>query len=353
MILTASTKKVATDLVEKKLEAAARNRILYSAVKLFATGYTPPGQRKLGDFNGSGVIVNVETRNNKKVVTILSAMHNVMSWSQTKAIPNNDLIGKFAAATTIKWVKSDAAFNSEPKGETNKAPVPGTQITDQCGQRNLCFYDLLVLECEDEALYDFAYENVFAKAEDTIGGEANAICGQSGVAESRLLKRAQYDYLQLGYGKITEARTKQKIDKDTKKLVAPTIPDDTYVATAAQAAGMEEYHLHYRLTSLKSEQFASAFDQTTALPKPNNQAAPTYQEYVHALLHTGKTTNTSAPGDSGGPMYAINKDDPSKLFLLGITSGADMQLAKKPAYVAFKNCVSTSVGPYMRTKRPQ
>lgn len=345
MILTPTTKKLATDFVEKKLAAAARNRILYSTVKLYAKGYKPPdADRALGDFQGSGVIVNINAAQNKKLVTILTAMHNVMSWSKTDDVPGNNLIAQFAAATTIKWVKSNAAFNSEPTGTTTKKPVVAAQVAGLCGDRSNCFYDLLVLECDDKDLYDFAYENVFARQDNTLGAEAKAIWDY----RNSILDQKENFYVQLGYGVTKEERTKVEYDKTTKKLIEPTDNKKVIKANSTVSMGdMTDHRLQYRLTAPKFAQFKSAYDQTA---DPEKTTTPAFMEYAEAIIHTGKPSTTSAPGDSGGPIYAIYKEDLSP-YLLGVTSGADMGSAQIPPCLVFRNCVSTSVIPYMQTKK--
>ena len=44
----------------------------------------------------------------------------------------------------------------------------------------------------------------------------------------------------------------------------------------------------------------------------------------------GRTDGTTAPSDSGGPLYAVDKTTMTDVFLLGVHTGEDMEAAPKP-----------------------
>lgn len=356
MILTKVRKETATGFVENnpqtkeanRLPTEMRKRILNSVVRLKGTN------TKNEVFNGSGVIINAKTvDNNKYKVIILTALHNVSVWGGKDApdIPDKDTIKAFTDKVKVWYGKNDLLFNSDPNGSA--AVTPGTQIGNLCGERKDCYYDLLVLESADKALFTFAKESVFGNKEDTIIQEAKEFPAKF----EHLLNRRRFVYVQLGFGKGVDARPQYSLANDgkvvgkKKQVNNKEVLDELPAKAELDTGKMSDYHLHYRLTlPLSQEKSESAYDL-----KPKEGQSPTYLEYVKPILITGTKISTTAKGDSGGPLYAINRviekigDNEykkfTKAYLMGVTSGADMQVAKKisPLYI---NCVSTSVAPY-------
>ncbi len=359
MILTKERVDHATGFVENipvqrgHLDPNVKKRILNSAVRL-------KGSNASNDvFNGSGVIVNAKSLGSSKYkVTILTAMHNVAVWGGKNApdIPDTNAIKSFTERVKVWYGKGDLIFNTDPNGT---APVsPGSQIGNLCGTRPNCYYDLLVLESGEKALFDYAKAFVFGDQEDTIVQEAKDFPSNF----ESLLDRERYVYVQLGFGKTTSKRQKYKIGND-KKLIAETttvkdritrqdktVPYEV-AANCPNDVKMTDLQLHYRLTvPLSSKKSGSAYD---LIPKVGQ--VPTYLEYVNPILIKGSPISTTAPGDSGGPLWAINRKlekigdrqypKYTKAYLIGVTSGGDMQLAAKLSPL-YDNCVSTSVAPY-------
>jgi hypothetical protein len=101
--------------------------------------------------------------------------------------------------------------------------------------------------------------------------------------------------------------------------------------------------LQYRLATPVFKKSKSAFDQVAG-----EGEEPAYDEYANAILLHGYQSGCTATGDSGGPLYAVDKKFEG-VYLLGVTTGSDVMEAKTVSKKVFRNDVSTSIAPYFNS----
>ena len=359
MILTAERKIKSVGFVENSpantdaskvhLPDATRKRILNSAVKLFATA-DDPKDKDSPNVNASGVIFSVEGNN----VKILTALHNILMWKKLSAPPQDwsTVLTDFGAKMTVYYGNGDLTFNSEVltnkcKKAQNKDPitvtvplVPGVTACVST-MKSPSMYDLALITCADSSFAAYAKNSVLGadfKFQEQLTG---LISG----TEATLKKK--HVCVQLGYGVLKETRTRLSYHAKSKKLVQVNDQKPNPVTQESeQGAGMTAYHLHYRATVLKNAESTCVFNLETAAGE-----APSYMGYSDAFV-VSANGGTSAPGDSGGPLYIIDATDMTKAFLLGVTTGSDMEAAETPPAGVFVNDISTSVLPYFESLKP-
>ena len=336
MLLTKANKDAATSLVEnspvntKPFPLTTKKRILNSAVKLYGSN-----KAKNNVFTGSGVIVNVDNAS----VTILTALHNLEIWAGLSGPLTNwgTYPDDFAAVMKIGYGKADLTFNAAPTGmaKPSGASVPALNV---CDVRQNCIYDLMVLTSTDYDFRTYAKASVFNNAQNTIKQDAAQIVNSF----DSLLNVADYHYIQLGYGKIKDDRYKEYLDQSGNIKKSPVIWK--YCEGGFQ---ITDKNLHYRLATPNFKKARGYYQQ-----RSDAGQAPSYIEYPEALSLMGKVESTTGEGDSGGPLYAVDKSTLTRVYLLGVTTGADMEAATKPNSWTFKNVISTSVVPYMSALLP-
>ena len=313
-----------------------------------------------GNFQASGVIFNVV--NNK--VQILTAAHNLMFWGGLKVPPNDwdALAGQFAAVCKIRYNPKDGKFNgavgdplARPNGNNDGIAV--SQVVNKCNSQDrnaTCYYDLAVITCVDTNLANFA--KTFLGNNYALGPTAEyAATNQGG-----FLNTKKYMYFQLGYGKTTDTRKPQTLGKDDegKVIVKFGVAEDV---KCGEGAGMDAHHLHYRVAKPLNAGYACFYDQVAA-----NTEAPAYSANCAAIEFRASKNNSTAEGDSGGPVYAIEYTEEEtedeegevtntvtykKATLLGLTTGSDMMAGKEPPGITYFNDISTSVIPYLKTRQ--
>jgi hypothetical protein len=341
MLLTKANKEAAISMVEgdkSSFPESTKKRLLNSAVKLYGSG------KNGGGFSGSGVIFNLD----QNKVTILTAAHNVQIWA-TPDDPADDwdtYASGFAEAMTIGYGKDkDMTFNAAPTGNApknkNSASAPPTQ--EDCTDQEKCLYDLLVITSTDNGLRTYARNFVFGgKSFNDIATqvqqEAKMIINSAEV----LLDATLYYYIQLGYGLITDTREKQKKAANGKIEVIQAI-----TKSCQAEANMTAHNLHYRLTNPSFKEFNTYYNQSADAGQ-----APVYEMFPTVVSLKGKAASSTAKGDSGGPLYVVEEKNPANVYLLGVTTGADMESARQPCHYVFKNVITTSVKPYLKSLFP-
>ncbi len=353
MLLTVQSKNAATALVEgveerqrgrdwvwepvaanvTRFPDATRRRVLNSAIRIYGSD-----RARRGTFTGSGVIFHVD----QGKTYILTAAHNLTMWAEIQGLPANwnDYVGDFGRAMTIAYGSDrDMRFNLAPLGNSDKtrnvAQAPPLQT--ECGGRGNCLYDLLMIESSDAQLRAYAQNFVFGgmsfkNIADLVKSEASTVANQL----SDLLDWKFYYHVQLGYGTTTD-------DRDRESIVNGLITKTTVRKACQNGTNITRNNLQYRVTTPSFKVTRSVFNQEA----PAGQA-PRYGEFPNAICLRGPMSSTTASGDSGGPLYAVSRDF-SDVYLLGVTTGADMWPAQGVSRWVFRSAISTSVAPYLRT----
>lgn len=324
MILSQAAYDAAVALVEGEdpLPELTRKRILNSSVELMGTGLN-------GDlFYGSGVIVNA----NPTRVTVLTALHNVAKWAKD-AEGWTDMLDEFAASIYINFApdKKDMTFNGTVPRRAKLATA--TTIHESNDPSN--YYDLLVLTSNDFEFKKYAGASVFDGVENTLPREA-ALITQT---YQSLLNIKWFHHVQCGYGKTYDTRSAEKIDYKTRKIVKGR----AVTKRKEQTVNMQEDKLHYRVTSPLTRNPPRDY----YLQQANEGERPRYLVCQSAHAFTARDRNTTGVGDSGGPIWAIDKGSRTHVYLIGVTTGVDMLPSPKPAEQIFRTAIVTSTLPFM------
>jgi hypothetical protein len=350
MLLTIANREVAKGLVENAAEDDERNtphfpdpirkRILNSTIKL--NGASKSGTSA---FNASGAIFTTLDGS----VTILSAAHNLLIWGGVSEPPKNwsALEEGFAKKVKIKFgsgssQESDMRFDVDPTGSSPIASVTVCRIDGLCRDAD-CMYDVVVIKSRHAGLLTFARNSVFGGlADDAIARKTKAEAPEIINRSSVLLDSRKHFHVQLGYGDIADTRYSDITD-DLGKIVRTVIGPKSYQNTRGAAPWLHKHRLHYRIASPSYTDAQSYYNQTAETGED-----PAYSETPNAISLVGRLSSTTAPGDSGGPLYAVDKKM-ENVYLLGVTTGADMFPAKKASKYVFRNVISTSIAPYLKT----
>lgn len=333
MILSNQAFTVSTTMFAE-FPQALRELMIKSTVKL-----------DTGKLKASGVIFNV--KNN--LVEILTAAHNILlNHDKKQRLPPNNWTEwskEYCSGLTVRYNPAGLTFNGAPSAQVayNKnsgnitVAVPNVDVG--CQNQADCYYDLAVITCTDN---DFA---TFAKT--FLGNEYDLSAAAKKATENETFLKLKLDgateyfhsghkHFQLGYGKTTESRFPLSISQQKIAM------GDAVVKTSGVAANaMAEYNLHYRLTKPKADAYSCFYDQIAEKDK-----APAYCKNCAAFELDGDATSTSAEGDSGGPIYAIQYDNEKiinpqtkeiirrtitfgEATLIGLTTGSDMETAKQ------------------------
>jgi hypothetical protein len=357
MILSKAEFLNATQLIESKPEppkkgfpfpAPIKRRILNSTVKL--TG---------GQLNGSGVIFNVKADS----VSIVTAAHNAYLFKGLKKPPNdwNSVLGGqngFIKKVNIWFGADDLKFDSATTGSApiSEAFIPTPPGT--CENRQGCLYDLMIVRSKDDSLRKYAVEKVFGgtwsndantlKAEiDKINATVKAEATVVKDKPTSLLVKKSYYFVQLGFGEIGDKRTEYLVytapnDPNIGKIRKKTVLNK---AGCAGEVTVHRLNLQYRLTAPLNLEIQSMFNHDGG--EEVGQLA-TFEENVSGISILGSRSSSSAPGDSGGPLYAVDKKY-GAVYLIGVTCGADLKPSKKIGR-PYSNCVAVSVAPYWKDK---
>ena len=329
MILSQATYEAAIGFVENKdppdgvyLPEWTRKRILNSTVQLNGTNRGGDGT-----FIGSGAIINV----NPDGVTILTALHNVSTWAEGVA-GWQDMLDAFGEKVKIYYSGKDLTFN----GTAGKIALIDSVASFGGSNTPTNYYDLLVVTSSDRALKAYAREFVFNNADDTIKKEARFIAG----SYASLLNMRKYHYVQCGYGKKSDTRNCEILSKARPPRIVVT---KTITKASQDTVEMTANQLHYRRTNPANKDAPTNYYNQEA----GDGALPRYKTFQSALWFSGREMSTTAEGDSGGPLYAIDRATRTKAYLIGVTTGADMYPKPQPTRAVFRNTILTATRDYM------
>jgi hypothetical protein len=358
MLLTLDNGDAAKVLFEKPAEEEQNNtsqfpglirkRILNSTIKL--TGSSSGSSTRKGGFIASGAIFTVE----RGSVTILSAAHNLMVWGGVSKPPTNwkTLEDGFMNEVNIRFGSGssqdkDMTFDTDPTGTAPIHSVTvckiGPPLEAPCGSRAGCVYDVVVIKSRHAGLVTFAKKLVFNDLDyDDIAKKTRAEATEVITRTSVLLDLRQYYHIQLGYGAISETRYGDTTD-DSGKIVKKKVGPKSCEPRKSGVPWVHKHCLHYRIARPSNKEVQSYFNQDS-----DEGEDPAYSEWPSAISLSGLCGSTTAPGDSGGPLYAVDKKM-ANVYLLGVTTGVDMYPTKKISNRAFRNVLSTSIAPYLKT----
>lgn len=277
--------------------------VLNSVVKL--TGQIPTSGGG-SYFTGSGVIFHVDDLG---TVWIASALHNLWIFAGEAARPTNDpsnYTDSFQQHITILYGPNPEAFGANT---TSRAQI--AEIIINTSETGGWQYDVMIIKSADAALLTFAQDNLIYALPSSYQGDQGYFYDAK-----KYLARGNLIFLQAGYG--------------------------TTRGGAMDSGGP----LQYRFVQPSVNALADLFYDV--------HANKTYDIYSSGIQLGANANDTTAPGDSGGPLIAVlNNKGNFVFFLIGVTTGADMVLAPSSRTVAkggkqssVTNNFSTSLTPF-------
>jgi hypothetical protein len=252
------------------------------------------------DFTGSGVIAYVS----EGTTTIVTAKHNLTTLAEVKDPPpwDDDLVAQFIKNVKILW-DGNMEFNKEPKicaKISDAIPVKPNPSQPWA-------YDVMILKSTDPNLVLHAsLWSVYSKRDDPNNLiDLGFLCNQKLYLAKKDHKDNPQLFIQTGYG---FAREEAEDGKKTKMPAQSVLGDNI--------GG----RLQFRTCEPKANKTVQVYAQRD---KPSTD----YDTYVDAIQLTADSTSSSAPGDSGGPLFVVTGP---RLFLIGTSYGADLSTAKEP-----------------------
>lgn len=310
MILSKAT-ETASVAALARMPSFLRTLIQNSSVKL-------EGSHGRVRFNGSGAILFRDATN----TWIVTAKHNLYILNDNTDAPPWDeaLVTRFRDSIRI-YYDGPMAYGKEPARVANiTSIVPIPKDTARPWD-----YDVMILKSTDGPLREFATINAVGNPFDRTRDDYAEIWKDREylTTAGQYLERRGQHFLQTGYGRITES-FEVRVKKKTETIVIPPAPSEGE-ARAGNALGA----LQFRTTMPMATATTTVYSQrgrTTA-----------YDRFDQAFQVTANENSSTAPGDSGGPLFAVREhvdSDPSKsfwrLYLIGVTTGADMATAATP-----------------------
>ena len=293
-------------------QSQANLYIMNSSVRLFGNSLTQ------SDFTGSGVMAYSA----KGETTIVTAKHNLSTFGDLTdpATMDTSLIDAFKNKIRIYW-DAPMEFNLRPKrsaGISEIIPIiPDAQRPWE--------YDVIILKSRDPDLAIRAqiwsvYSPSYNPLDSIYLSDQRQYLGRKDKA-----KRDQL-FIQTGFGAVRE---KAEDGKNTVMPVAKNIGENT------------EGCLQFRVCEPKAEETVTVYAERTKRP-------PNYDAVTHAIQLSADATNSTAPGDSGGPLFVVSGFGTARLrlYLIGTSYGADLSTAQErcpPRGELRVNNISTSL----------
>lgn len=314
MIMTEANEALFKSAVSN-LPAPIQTGLQNASVRL--SGKTSGGQT----FTGSAVILYSDGTD----VVLATAKHNLYVFAGQFDPPawSDDLVNSFRANVNVVYDNS-MSFGTMP---TRTAALSGAFPVDAGGQPRSNYnqarwlYDVMILKSNDQNLMQFAANNHVV--DNPIDGADRGFVQKPG---DYLRRGNQTVFIQTGYGNVRDTVG------DVKKITLPQ--------PVNKAGSAKDGSLQYRTTLPSGTAPVTVFNQ-----KETNKQQ--YTQFDQAIQLTADPTSSTAPGDSGGPLFvATYVRNAWRLYLIGITTGSDMAVAeepcpKPPALVA--NNVATSL----------
>jgi len=247
---------------------------------------------------GSGVILAVDAT----TVYVLSAKHVLYTLSGLTS-PGTKKPSDFNNATFLNTLQigyQPAALLGAPAATATVTSLNFTGNDDQTW-----LYDIVIFESTDAAFLAFAQANLFITAPLKKTYAALLAVKQKGC---EALNTQLYEFFQLGYG-------------DGRDTDVP----------ATKGTGYTDYAGKFQCKISRPD--AKTPEDNFFDIDPNLQPAQ-WPLSNQICKMTADVTNSTGPGDSGGPLFSRLKGDKNKFYLVGVTSGAnffaDPGLKNKP-----------------------
>jgi hypothetical protein len=238
---------------------------------------------------GSGVILAADTT----TAYVLTAKHLLYTLSGLKS-PDTKKPSDFNNTTFLEKVQigyTTAALEGAP---TLTAPVTGLNFTgsdDQTWQ-----YDIMIMESTDATFRTFVLANRFVRLAMKQTYDILLSVKRTGC---EALNTKNYKFIQLGFGD----------GRDPEVIATKSATDYTDFAGKVQCKQSQP-------------KAATPLDGFFEIVDGKPSAQWPVSDQICEMV--ADVTNSSGPGDSGGPLFALLKTDLTKFFLVGLTTGANV-----------------------------
>ena len=302
----ASAKKSFGQLISQAPEIA--QRLLNISVML--RGHPPAGIL----FVASGVILYVtesKEKEPKTEVSVVTAKHNLYVFSGVVDPPSKDpadIVSAFQKTMMI-WYDEAMEFGKAP---AKSATINAIELVIPENTKPW-EYDVMILKSTDEDFITFAEQNNLYTP--PLDGLSKKVL----VNPTNYLNRDKNNYfIQTGYGKSTDKVGKRNL---------PAEPNSSNLYQSLQ----------YRFTKPVDEETVTVFNQ-------HSENRKQYYQFQQAIQMRADNNDATAEGDSGGPLFLARRDK-KDLYLIGVTTGADMAASEKPCPTgdAHENEIVTSL----------
>jgi len=285
MIMSKNT-QTAINQTFATIPAGIQTNLQNVSVKLF--GKSP----KNSDFTGSGVILYAY----QGTTYILTAKHNVYVFNERTDPPlwDNALLTRFQQNVRV-YYDTAMVFRKTPE---QSAPI--TAIAPMPTGSSSWSYDAMILESNDGNLAVFAANNrvplILQKNLDFVYKQNQYLKTPDPKKNERIV------FILTGFGKTSE-----KVKNQPNK----TLPTDAQRGTNVGGA------LQYRITSPRANAMGPVFNE---LSGQKGQ----FTQFTDAIQLAADANDSTAEGDSGGPLFVYTNDGADRLYLIGVTTGSDM-----------------------------
>lgn len=294
MLISAAKQTTFDEVLNKKLIANVKSRILNSSVRL-------KGNNKTSDFDGSAALLCYKGN----TTFLVSAKHNVEVYADAGNRPplNQTLLDSFRQNIKI-YYQATMQFNTAP---TQAAPISEV-IPVRIDTEGVWDYDVMILKSTDPGLLQVCKANQIYPLTDTKQKQAY---DQVATVERLYLSKTPVKdstayFIQTGFGRV----------RDT--VEGTSLPKD-------KPGPGKHGGLQYRDTAPDAQATVEVFQQV--------ETSTVYNPFIEAIQLTADANSSTFKGDSGGPLYFTYFDKKAgawKLFVIGVTTGGDMSTAQEP-----------------------
>jgi len=239
---------------------------------------------------GSGVILGA-AKGKAYILTAKHVLWTLLDQDAPENPPSEYDMSKYPQNIRIHYDPAD--IKGAPR---QQATVTGISFADVADSEKNWTYDAVLMESQDQTFVDFVKDHRFIKPTE-IWRYSKGLPEQDG--DFALLSARDYKFIQLGFGKPKDT---------TVTLTGPEV--DNYENC--------EGRLQCKISN-----------PTANTPAPDNLVSPDknkdrteWQTVSHAIELTADNTCSTAPGDSGGPLFSVT-NDLKEFYLVGVTTGAN------------------------------
>ena len=266
-----------------------------------------------GEPVGSGVLLYFKAPENTETAYVITAKHLLYTYRGEKDRPEaapRDCVDRLAGDCYVHYV-------TEPGGRFARARVTGVVLlgekTETAGEWT---YDVMLVTSTDTHLVEHAKSNWIA------GLNAGHVYPTIVKGESIFLSRkakAGYDEItlvQTGFGKVSE-KLKKEDKKSGRKQRKPE--EETLTLPVGSSGNYKEGAFQFRIAEPAGNAATTFYDSLEHSPL---ERFP----FGRVVELKADPTNSTAPGDSGGPLFAVARQYRSmwSVYVVGITTGSDM-----------------------------